>query len=65
MATPGLDFFLFFVGFFGLFRAASAAYGGSQSRGLIGAVIASLHHSNATSKLHLAPIPQLMATPDP
>ena len=45
-----------------LFRAAHAAYGGSQVRGRIGAVAADLHHShnNAGSKLHLQP--QLMAT---
>ena len=30
--------------FFGLFRAAPAAYGGSQARGRIGAVAACLHH---------------------
>ena len=38
------------------------AYGGSQARGLIGAVAAGLHHShsNARSKLNLPP--QLMAT---
>ena len=43
------------------------AYGGSQARGLIGAVAAGLHqsHSNARSELHLQPTPQLMATPDP
>ena len=37
--------FLFFF-FFCLFRAAPAAYGGSQARGQIGAVAASLHHSS-------------------
>jgi len=53
--------------FFGLFRAAPAAYGGSQARGLIGAVAASPHHShsNARSELRLRPTPQLTATPDP
>ena len=35
---------LFF--FFCLFRAALMAYGGSQARGRIGAVAASLHHSH-------------------
>ena len=46
--------------------AAPAAYGGSQARGLIGAVAASLRqsHSNAGSKLRLQPTPQLTATPD-
>ena len=49
------------------FRAAPAAYGGSQARGLIGAVAASLRHSHsgAESKPHLRPTPQLTATPDP
>ena len=58
------DFILFL--FFGLFRASPAAHGGSQARGLIGAVAASLcqSHSNTRSKLHLRPTPQLTATPD-
>ena len=36
-------------------------------RGPIGAVVAGLHHShsNARSKPHLRPTPQLMAMPDP
>ena len=40
---------------FAFSRAASEAYGGSQARGPIGAVAASLHHShsNARSELHL------------
>ena len=44
------SFFLFC-----LFRAAPAAYGGSQARGRIGAVAAGLHHSqsNTGSKLLL------------
>ena len=44
------DFF-----FFVFFRAASTAYGGSQARGRIGAVAASLHHShsNAGPEPHL------------
>ena len=43
------------------------AYGGSQARGLIGATPATLRHShsNARSELHLRPIPQLTAMPDP
>ena len=47
--------------------AAPAAYGGSQARGLIGAVATGLHHShsNAGSEPRLQPTPQLMATPDP
>ena len=42
-------------------------YGGSQARGPIGAVAASLHqsHSNSGSEPHLQPTPQLMATLDP
>ena len=50
-----------------LFRAAPMAHGGTQARGLIGAVAASLHHShsNARSKPHLQPTLQLTATPDP
>ena len=47
--------------------AAPAAYGGSQARGLSGAVATSLRqsHSNVGSKPHLLPTPQLMATLDP
>jgi len=46
-----VDFFFFFV----FSRVAPTAYGGSQARGLIGAVAASLRqsHSNAGSKLYL------------
>ena len=53
--------------FFFLVRAAPAAYGGSQARGRIRAAAAGLHHghSNAGSKLHLGPTPQLTTTPDP
>ena len=50
-----------------LFRATPVAYGGSQPRGLIGAVAAGLSHShsNAWSEPHLQPAPQLTATLDP
>ena len=43
------------------------SYGGSQARGLIAAAAASLHHShsNAGSEVHLRPILQLTAMPDP
>ena len=43
------------------------AYGGSQDRGLIGTIAASLHHShsNARSELLLQPTTQHMAMPDP
>ena len=51
--------------FFCLFRAAYRAYGDSQARGHIGAVAASLHHSNAGSEPHLRPTPQLTETLDP
>ena len=53
--------------FFCLFRAASAAYGGSQARDQIRATVASLHHSHSHvgSKPCLQTTPQLMATPDP
>ena len=50
--------YLFFL------RAAPAAYGGSQAREQIGAVAASLCHSNARSELRLQPAPQLIAAPD-
>ena len=43
-----------------LFRASSAAHGGSRARGLTGAVGTGLHHSlsNAGSEPRLQPIPQ-------
>ena len=46
--------------------AAPVAYGGSQARGLIGAVAAGLRqsHSNVGSEPRLRPTPQLTATPD-
>ena len=58
---------IYFYLFFCLLRAALAAYGDSQAKGLIGAVATGLHqsHSNARSKPHLRPTPQLTATPDP
>ena len=50
-----------------LFRALLEAYVGSQARGQIGAVVASLHHgrSNTGSEPSLLPTPQLTAAPDP
>ena len=59
------SYFLFF--FFSPFRAALSAYGGSQAWGPFGATAADLHHShsNARSELHLQPVPQLRAKPDP
>jgi len=59
-----LFFFLAsFVFFFFFFKAAPVAYGGSQVRGPIGAVVSNLcqNHSNARSEVHL----QLTAMPDP
>ena len=52
---------------FGLFRATPVAYGGSQARGPIGAVVPGLHHSHSNSGFepHLLPIPQLRAMLDP
>ena len=56
-------------GFFFLvfFRATPAAYGGSQAKGQIGAVAASLHHSysNATSEPCLQTTLKRMTMPDP
>ena len=45
---------------FCLFRTAPVAYGGSQTRGLIGAAVAGLHHShsNVGSEPWLQPTPQ-------
>ena len=49
------------------FREAPASCGGSQARGPVGAVAASLghSHSNAGSELRLQPAPQLTTMPDP
>ena len=60
-------FFIFLLFIYFLSFYALVAYGGSQTRGLIVATAASLHHShsNARSKPHLQPTPQPMATPDP
>ena len=57
---------LFFFWSFCLLRATPAAYGGSQARGLIGAVATGLRqsHSNVGSEPRLQPTPQLTATPD-
>ena len=58
--------FIYLFCLFVSFRAAPSVYGGSQARGLIGAVAASLRqsHNNAISKPSLQPTPQLTATPD-
>ena len=39
-----MSFFFFFFFLFAFSRAAPTIYGGSQARGQIGAVAASLHH---------------------
>ena len=64
-----VDLFLLFLCVcvsFVLFRAAPAAYVGSQAGDLIGATAAGLHHShgNAEPEPCLQPTPQLTATPD-
>ena len=58
-----MDFFLSFC----LFRAAPAAYGGSQARGRVGTVATGLRqgHVNAGSEPRLKPTQQFMATPNP
>ena len=62
-------FFCLFVClvFFAISWAAPTAHGGSQARGVIGAVAAGPRqsHSNARSEPHLQAKPQLTATPDP
>ena len=62
--SPIFKWFLFLAFFF---RAAPMACGNSQARGWIRAAAASLCHSNSNMgpKLHLWPVPQLTATPDP
>ena len=64
MAVLFLFIYLFFVflSFFFL-RATPMANGGSQARGLIGAIAAGLchSHSNTGSKPRLRPTPQLTA----
>ena len=59
--------FMFVCLFFCLYRAALAAYGCSQARGQMVAVATGLRqsHSNARSKPHVRPTPQLTATPNP
>ena len=58
---------MIFFCLFAFSRATPEAYGGSQARGLIRAVAASLlqSHSNAGSELNVQPTPQLTAMPDP
>ena len=63
---PKLFFFFSFLSFVFL-GPHPVAYGGSQARGQIGALAASLHHShsNSGSEPSLWPTPQLRATLDP
>ena len=51
----GVLFLFIYLFIFVFFRAAPAAYGGSQARGLIGIVAAGVHqrHSNARSQPQL------------
>ena len=65
--TLSLYTFFFFFVFLPFLGPLSAAYGGFQARGPIGAVAAGLchSHSNTGSELSLQPTPQLTATPDP
>ena len=60
-------FLLLLFFFFCLFRAVPMTCGGSQARGGIGAVAASLCHSHSSegSEALLLPTPQLLATSDP
>ena len=59
--------FIFYFCLFAISWAAPAAYRGSQARGRIGAIAASLHqsHSITGSQPRLQPTPQLTATLDP
>ena len=62
-----LSIFIYLVNLFLPFRAVPKAHGGSQARGRMGAVAASLYHSHSSggAKPCLRPTPQLMAMPDP
>ena len=50
--------------FYFIFRDTPTAYGASQAKGRIRAVVAGLYHSHSNTgfKPHLQPTPQLMAT---
>ena len=56
----------YFILFYFICRSVPAAYGSSQARGRIGAVVSghSHSHSNARSEPRLWPTPELTATPD-
>ena len=62
-----LYYYYYYYYYFCLFRAIPMAYGGSQARCPVGAVVTGLchSHSNAGYEPHLQTIPQLTATPDP
>jgi len=62
---PSKFIYIYFC-LFAFSRAIPVAYGGSQARGLIGAVATGLHqsHSNLGSEPSLQPTPQLTAMPD-
>ena len=62
LKQDGHTFFFFFS-----VKAVPVAYGGSQARGQIRAIVASLcrSHSNVGSEPCLQPTPWLMATMDP
>ena len=62
-----LFIYLFIYCLFVSSRAAPVAYGGSQARGGIGAIVTGLRHShsNTGSEPCLQSTPQLTATPDP
>ena len=61
------NWIFYFVLFFVFFRAAPAAYGSSQARGIIRATAAGLchSHSNSGSEPCLRSTPQLTAMPHP
>ena len=58
---------LFFLSFFGLYRAISAAYGSSRARGPIRAIAACTTASATQDLSHISNLhtAQLMAMPDP
>ena len=62
LAPKSIFFFVFLFS-----RATPMAYRGYQARSLIRVVAAGQHqsHSNTGSEMHLLPIAQLIATPDP
>ena len=64
--TTVLTIYIYF-GLFSFSRVFPVACGGSEARGLIGAIATSLRqgHSNAGSEPRLHPTPQLTAMPDP